>query len=140
MALPSSLFSRSLTVIGVLTVLISSYWFITTSLTPYPVPPAPPRRASVTFDPKVDVSKDKVFSQLRPLSALEVEVGQTGRSNPFTPPAPTAVIISPVTTTSASTGTPPLIITPTTTGPGDIATPPPSTLQPASNTSPVPMP
>jgi hypothetical protein len=124
MALPSSLFSRSLTVIGVLAVLLSSYWFITTSLTPYPVPPAPPRRTSVTFDPKVDVSKNTVFSRLRPLSGFDVEVGQTGRSNPFTPPAPTAIIISPATATVSSTGTPPIIITPTSTGPGTDGMPP----------------
>ncbi|MCC7357434.1 hypothetical protein IT408_02910 [Candidatus Uhrbacteria bacterium] len=122
MSLPASLFSRILTVVGVLAVLISSYWFITSSLAPYPVPPTPPNRTSVTFDPKVDVSKDKVFSSLRPLSGLEVEVGQTGRSNPFTPPVNAPIIISPVTTTEATT-TLPVIITPTSTGPGDMNTP-----------------
>lgn len=130
MALPTSLFSRLLTIVGVLSVLIAAYWFITTSLTPYPVPPTPPRRGAVTFDPKVDVSKDAVFRNLRPLAGFEVEIGQMGRSNPFVPPAPAPIIISP-TTTESSTGTPPLIIspvivTPSSTGP-DIQSVPSST-------------
>jgi hypothetical protein len=130
MALPTSVFSRILTIVGVLSVLIAAYWFITTSLTPYPVPPAAPRRGAVTFDPKVDVSKDAVFRTLRPLAGFEVEIGQIGRPNPFVPPAPSPLIISP-TTTESSTGTPPLIIspvivTPSSTGP-DIQSVPSST-------------
>lgn len=116
MALPSSVFSRLITVVAVLSVLVSAYWFITSSLAPYPVPLAPPQRGAVTFDPKVDVSKDAIFAKLRPLSGLEIEVGETGRANPFIPPAPAPIIITPTTTQQATT-TPPIIITPSSTGP-----------------------
>jgi|GEM_PF-1373965 len=98
----SPLFSRIITIVGVFAVLGAAYWFITTSLTPVPVPPVPPQRASVRFDPRVDVSKDAVFTNLHPLSALSVNVGEMGRVNPFVP-APPAAIASELLTASSTT-------------------------------------
>lgn len=73
-----------------------TYWFIQTSLAPVPVPPAPPTRGAVRFDPALDVSKSDTFFRLRPMGPFEVKPENLGRVNPFVP-------IPHVTTTASGT-------------------------------------
>ena len=100
-----SLFSRILLAIMGLALIVMAYWFITTALTPVPVPPVPPAKGAVSFDAKADVSKDALFQRLRPLAPSTVDVGATGRLNPFVPPAPTPVVVSSTATTTVPSAT-----------------------------------
>ena len=66
---------------------------------PVPVPPNAKIQRAVKFDKSSDVSKNSVFSGLRQYGSSTVEVGETGRANPFVPlPSP-----SNVTSTTTST-------------------------------------
>jgi hypothetical protein len=114
MTLAPNLLSRILQVLGSVVVLGLAYWFITTSLSPVAIPPPPAKRTDVRFDPAVDVSRNPTFTQLRPLAAMEIEPGETGRLNPFVPAPKLAPVVAtstmpmlPMTTsTSAATTTP----------------------------------
>lgn len=97
----SSLFSRILIIVGCLSVVGLSYWFVQTSLAPVPVPPVPPARGKVQFDPKLDVSKNTVFFNLRQMGPEVVEPLAIGRPNPFAPVLP--VLPPPVVTTTGTT-------------------------------------
>lgn len=56
------------------------------ALEPMAVPPSPPAKGKVVFNPQADVSKDSVFLRLTPMGPSAVEAGTTGRVNPFVPP------------------------------------------------------
>ncbi len=80
-----AIFSRLLLVLGALIALYFGYWFVRLAFAPVPIPPVPPQRGVIRFDPSLDVSKNSLFFRLRPLGPLEVEPGQRGRINPFIP-------------------------------------------------------
>lgn len=81
-----------MTVIMVVACLVAAFWVGLQALEPVPVPPLPPAKAQVRFDPKVDVSNNPMFKRLEPLGPGAVEAGTLGRVNPFAPvlPASTA--------------------------------------------------
>lgn len=99
--LAPSIFSRLLLVVAGLLVIVFTYWFIATWLAPVSAPPAPGSRGTVTFDPKLDVSKSETFFRLRPLGPLEPSIVPSGRPNPFVPPIPASLATS-------TTSTPPV--------------------------------
>ena len=66
---------------------------------PIPIPPGPKTQRSVMFDKSSDISGNSVFSGLQQYGPSKVEVGETGRVNPFTPLSP------PIKTTSTATST-----------------------------------
>lgn len=117
-----SIFSRILMIVGALAVVGFTYWFITTSLAPLPVPEAPPARGNVRFDPRVDVSKNPSFQQLYPLGPMTIVPPTTiGRQDPFsalpvfTAPSGTMPVVSstpPVEPPADATSTPPAPPTP----------------------------
>jgi hypothetical protein len=109
--LAPSIFSRLLLVVAALLVVVFTYWLIATLLAPASVPLAPGSRGVVSFDPKLDVSKDETFFRLQPLGPLDPTKTPSGRTNPFVPPLPPAIATSTAPTTTA-----PLI--PTSTLPG----------------------
>ncbi len=66
---------------------------------PVPVPPNAKIQRAVKFDASSDVSKNSVFSGLQQYGTAMVEVGETGRVNPFVP------LPSPVNVTGTVTST-----------------------------------
>lgn len=108
----STLFARLLLVVAGLIVIGFTYWLIATFLAPASAPPAPASRGSVTFDPKLDVSRNEIFFRMRPLGTLDPNRPVAGRPNPFVPPIPAALVTSTVPTTTV-----PIFIVPTTTSP-----------------------
>ena len=102
MAAPSSLFSKIVMLLLAIACVVAMFWFGSQALEPVEVPPAPPGKSSVTFNPKSDVSQQAVFQRLEPLGPTHIEPGELGRQNPFVPlPAPVAV------SSTAPTGTTP---------------------------------
>ena len=97
--------SRILMVLGGLCIIALPYCFIQTSLSPVPVPPAPPKRGTVQFNTKLDVSKNETFFHLRDMGPTEVRPTNLGRPNPFIP-APVEVPVVVATTTVIATSTP----------------------------------
>lgn len=97
----SSLFSKLMTVIMVVACLVAAFWVALQALEPVPVPPLPPAKAQVKFDPKVDVSNNAMFKRLEPLGPGAIEAGTLGRVNPFAPVIPASA----ATGTSATTTT-----------------------------------
>jgi hypothetical protein len=66
---------------------------------PVSVPPSVKIQRAVKFDASSDVTKNSVFSGLQQYGPVTVEVGETGRVNPFVP------LPSPVKATSTATST-----------------------------------
>ncbi len=84
----------------------AAYTFIRIVLAPVAVPPAPPASHAVTFDPKLDVTKNEIFGRLRSVGPSAIEVGKLGRENPFIPvPTSSAEQASATTTISTATTT-----------------------------------
>ena len=110
-----SVFSRILLILGSVSVVVLTYWFIATSLAPVSVPAAPPLRGSVRFDPSADVTKKPHFTEMHLLGPQEVKPSQLGRINPFVPIPPQQfiptttlpVIVTPPTSTPSATSTTP---------------------------------
>ena len=100
----SPMLSRILMVIGGLGIIGLTYWLIQASLSPVPVPPAPPKRCAVQFNTKLDVSKNETFFHLRDMGPTEVKPTNLGRPNPFIP-APIEIVVE-ATTTVIATSTP----------------------------------
>lgn len=105
------LISRLLAVLAAVGVLGLGWWFVQSLLAPVVVPEAPPSgRAAVRFDPDVDISQRPAFNALRPLVSGPLEVGPSGRLNPFLPPSSAeriaAGIASPASTTTATSSAP----------------------------------
>lgn len=114
----SSVFSSLLKVLGALAVSGSVFWFIYSSLGPVEVPPPPPSRSALRFDPQADMRQNKVFGQLSAIvKDLDLKANEVGRPNPFMrvvkapPPAmassttstlPTAVATSTAVTASTT--------------------------------------
>ncbi|MEO5927916.1 MAG: hypothetical protein ABIO72_04305 [Patescibacteria group bacterium] len=96
----SSLFSKIVMLLLAVACLVSVYWFGMQVLEPVLVPPAPPAKSKVTFNPTSDVSQSPVFQQLEPLGPIHVDAGALGRPNPFVP------LPAPVVVTSTATSTP----------------------------------
>lgn len=96
----ASLFSKVITLVLVFVCLGAAFYFGSQFLEPVDVPPPPPVRAQVRFNPKADVSKNEVFQRLEPYGPTKVEPGETGRLNPF---APVEVVIERATTTANAT-------------------------------------
>lgn len=104
----SSLFARITTVIMLLACLAVAFWVISQALEPVAVPPSPPAKAQVRFDPRVDVSQNTVFQRLEPLGPAIIEPGKMGRTNPFVPlPVMSVATSSAVTTTTPVVPLPP---------------------------------
>lgn len=97
-----SIFSRVIQLVVIGAVLGAALWAGSQILEPAPVPRPPTPKGVVKFDSTVDVSKNTVFSGLRPLSTSEVQVEAVGRPNPFVPVAPDAVIATSTVTTTTS--------------------------------------
>lgn len=83
--LVTTIITRTLLVIGALLCLVFGYWIIQIALAPVTVPPPPPARKNVTFDARLDVSKNAQFTELKTIGPIDVDVPQTGRDNPFVP-------------------------------------------------------
>jgi hypothetical protein len=114
----SSIFSRILFIIAGLVVIGLTAWFIQTSLVPVEAPLPVIARKAVSFDKKLDVSKNETFFRLRPLGPMDIQPHNAGRANPFVPvPPPVPVATSTATTTPATATTstpvaPPPAVTP----------------------------
>jgi hypothetical protein len=81
------LFSRILSVLGALAAAGVALWFVSTSLAPVKIPPAPLSvRSSVQFDANADVSKNQAFKKLSPSPVTSTVPATVGRENPFSPP------------------------------------------------------
>ncbi len=81
-----SIFSRVVLIIGGLAVIGLTYWFIRTSLMPISaLPRVVANRATVKFDPALDVSKNEAFYRLQILLPVEPLAPPPGRLNPFIP-------------------------------------------------------
>ncbi len=99
-------------------VIAVAYGLVQIALAPVPVPPVPPSPASVSFDPKLDVTKNDAFARLRPEGPPTIETGLLGRQNPFIPPpTATAVEVPPTATPTPTTTRVNLTGTETTTTP-----------------------
>ncbi len=99
----TTIISRVLLVIGAGLCLVFGYWIIQMSLSPVSVPPPPPARKNVTFDARLDISKNDTFTQLHSIGPLEVDVPPTGRENPFAPAVAPVVVTAPVAIIATST-------------------------------------
>jgi hypothetical protein len=83
------LVSRLLAVLAAVGVLGLAWWFVGSLFAPVEVPaPLPSNRTAVRFDPAVDVSRRPAFNALRPLVSGPLDIGVSGRLNPFLPPSP----------------------------------------------------
>lgn len=102
-ALLKTVFSRILVVLAGGAAVYFAYLFVRITLAPVPVPPAPPVKKTITFNPQLDVTKHPVFGTLRLLGPLTVDVRELGRTNPFVPVEATT---SSSTTTRAAPSTP----------------------------------
>ena len=78
------LLSRILLAATALLVVGVAYWFLSRALEQEPGPPLPPVRHAQNFNPKADVSKNKVFPSLNLESATVPDL-PIGRDNPFLP-------------------------------------------------------
>lgn len=87
--------------------LIFGYWIVQMTLAPVAVPPSAPARKNVTFDARLDISKNATFTQLKSIGPMEVDVPPTGRDNPFAPVTAQVAATgeAPVVTTSTATST-----------------------------------
>jgi len=91
----TTLFSRLLLIAGGLFAVWSVYWLVQVTLTPVPVPLAPPKRGPVRFDSTLDVSKNELFFRLQNLGPQIVPAPTLGRTNPFLPiEQPSAAVVS----------------------------------------------
>lgn len=97
-----TLFSRILVVLAGGAVVYFAYLFVQVTLAPVPVPPPPAGKKTVTFNPRLDVTRHPAFETLRPLGPFTVELRELGRTNPF---VPFETATSSATTTRVATST-----------------------------------
>ena len=90
-----TIFARILVVLIAAVVVYVAYLFVQVALAPVPVPPAQQVQKSVTFDTRLDVSKNSDFTTLRPLVPQTIDTANLGRANPFVP-VPTSSAIAPI--------------------------------------------
>lgn len=105
MAAPSSLFSKIVMLLLAAACLVAVFWFGSQALEPVSIPPLPPGKSRVTFNPTSDVSQKSLFQRLEPLGPVQVEAGTLGRPNPFVP-LPVPIVVTSTTSTVTPTPTP----------------------------------
>ena len=77
--------TRLLFFVPALCLVAAAYVVVSGWTAPAEPPAVPPARGSVTFDPSADLSRNPSFNALRPLAPAGIDVGTTGRLNPFAP-------------------------------------------------------
>lgn len=83
MAKRSPVFDRLLVGISALAVFGAVAWIGFRLFAPVPVPPVPPPKAGVQFDPRADVRQNPLFGTLRAVLRGQIEPGILGHFNPF---------------------------------------------------------
>lgn len=85
MSLPSRshILHRIVLLISAVGVLAIAWWVGSRAIEPVPPPPIPPPKASVSFDPRVDVRTHPLFNTLQALYRGQLDAGIVGRANPF---------------------------------------------------------
>ena len=86
MATRSPWIHHILLTIGALVLLAALYYSSTQFFQPLTVPPAPPARTQVRFAPKLDVTANPLFQELKGVVTGEVEPGVLGSLAPFVGP------------------------------------------------------
>lgn len=86
--------------------LVAVFWIGSQALEPVAIPPLPPGKSSVTFNPSSDVSQRPTFLRLEPLGPTTVDPGELGRTNPFVPLPAIIVVTSTTSTIPVPTPTP----------------------------------
>lgn len=83
----SPLIHRLVLVLSALAALGAAAWAGLRAFEPVPIPPVPPPRPAVTFDPRADIRGNPLFGTLQAVIRGEIDIGQIGRSNPFASPS-----------------------------------------------------